>query len=264
MGRSQEDYDNFLKEIADFTLKVGRPLYWHDAMAPWPRLIRGASCFTVRTRQRAFGITAAHVVHSFQTDLAETPTLICQIANAELDLRNTVIDYDPNLDLATFAISEDQLKRSGTIALDCSGDWPPPDPKEGDYINFNGFPELNRVIERPFSAMFGAYGAMGIIDSLSDREIITTHVVERDVPLNSVAPVPPPRYNMSGCSGGPMLRHTVSNGIHQWHPIGIIVGGPGASADGDAATVEIIRARRLHFIRSDGTLDRQNSGWLPP
>jgi hypothetical protein len=75
-------------------------------------------------------------------------------------------------------------------------------------------------------------------------------------------PKPPLGFNMSGCSGGPALMHGIQNGLHRWFLSGFIIRGSGIS-EGDAQEFDIVRLRRIHFIKSDGTLSRALSGWLP-
>jgi hypothetical protein len=53
------------KEIAAFTLRVCKPLYWHDRNLAWPKKVRGASCFIVRFPAKLMMITADHVYASY-------------------------------------------------------------------------------------------------------------------------------------------------------------------------------------------------------
>ena len=55
---------------------------------------------------------------------------------------------------------------------------------------------------------------------------------------------PPLGYNTSGCSGGPAIIHEARGGLHLWHPVGMIVGGP-KFGQGDAAEFDMIRMRRI-------------------
>jgi hypothetical protein len=76
--------------------------------------------------------------------------------------------------------------------------------------------------------------------------------------------LPPLGYNMSGCSGGPAIIHEDRGGLHLWHPVGLIVGGP-KLGEGDAAEFDMIRVRRIDCIEPNGHIRRAaNTGWLPP
>jgi hypothetical protein len=250
------------KEIAAFTLRVCKPLYWHDRNLAWPKKVRGASCFIARFAAKLIMITADHVYASYLEDLEQTPSLVCQLGLIPFDLDDALIDRDRNLDIATFAVSEAQLARIPGTPVDCTGQWPPPNPQRMRAVSLAGFPEEIRELhpaER--AATFAAYGALGAIEDFSDREIIVTYEPERD---ESMAGVPKPAlgFNMRGCSGGVALMHGMQNGLHRWFLAGFIIRGSGIS-EGAAQEFDIVRLRRIHFIKSDGTLSREISGWLP-
>jgi hypothetical protein len=250
------------KEIAEFTLQICKPLYWHDRNLSWPKTMRGASCFVARFPTRLIMVTADHVYATYLEDLGQNPSLVCQLGVLPIDLNDTLIDRDQDLDIATFAIAEADLARIPGTPVDCTGDWPPPDPQRMRAVSLAGFPEHIRVLhpaER--AATFAAYGALGAIEDFSDREIIVTYEPERDERMAGV-PKPPLGFNMSGCSGGPALMHGIENGLHRWFLSGFIIRGSGIS-EGDAQEFDIVRLRRIHFIKSDGTLSRELSGWLP-
>ena len=69
--------------------------------------------------------------------------------------------------------------------------------------------------------------------------------------------VPPERYDFGGLSGGPMLAIMEHRGLRSWVLAGVIYQGPNPSTDPTEAIdgMEIIKARRAHFILPDGTLD---------
>lgn len=258
---SRPDDPDFFRQIADFGLKVCIPLYWHDRAVRWPKRVRGASCFAIRFSDRIVGITAAHVLEEYRSDRLQTATLVCQLGNAEFDLNGAVIDKD--LDLTTFAVSEADLG-SGRIAIDCSKEWPPPTPDHGRALSLVGFPEVTREVQPDLSAVLGAYGALAVVDAITDREIVVTYEPTLVRPLAGAPQgLPPLRFNMSGCSGGPAITHGMRNGLHRWFPVGIIVGGSGASAGGAMEQFDMIRIRRINRVRQDGTIDRPSLGWLP-
>jgi hypothetical protein len=96
----------FFDWISNSTLRVCTPIFWHDRRHPFPKDVQGASCFFLRFDERPVGITADHVVEAYHTARAQTPTIVCQVRLAEFDLDAALIDRDPRLDLATFAVSE--------------------------------------------------------------------------------------------------------------------------------------------------------------
>jgi hypothetical protein len=132
----------FLAEISSFTLRVCTPIYWHDRTKPFPKEVRGASCFFLRFEERVVGVTANHVVEAFRTARAEIPSLVCQVRLTPFDVEKALIDFDAEIDVATFGVSEDELRTINAVAVDCRGAWPPPTPAPNDQISLAGFPRL--------------------------------------------------------------------------------------------------------------------------
>jgi hypothetical protein len=252
----------FFGWISNFTLRVCTPIYWHDRRRPFPKDVQGASCFFLRFDERTVGITADHVVDAYHAARALSPTTVCQLRLAEFDLDAALIDRDQRLDLATFAVSEAQIAAINAAVIDCRGNWPPPKPARMQRASFAGFPEIIRAVHPDRSADFNAYGGLEVVEDVTDREIIFTYDPERVQPLN--APKPPLGFNLSGCSGGPVLIHGTRNGLHRWFPVGLLIGAPKEAGTGELASLDIVRARRIHCLRPDGTLDKASSGgWLP-
>jgi hypothetical protein len=256
---------DFLNEVSNFTLSICMPLYWHDRRMPFPKDMRGASCFILRFGNRLVGVTAAHVIDIYRNDRSLNPGLVCQLRLKEFALHDAIIDHDSNLDIATFAISESDLQQINGTAIDCTGQWPPPAPTRMRAVSLAGFPEILRVTHADRSGDFRAYGGLSAIEDFSERDILLTFDPKREQPLNGL-PVPPLGFNMNGCSGGPTLMHGQRNGLHRWFPVGFIVGGSNRDTKeerGDAETFDTIRVRRIHCLREDGTIDRPEPGWLP-
>jgi hypothetical protein len=57
-----------------------------------------------------------------------------------------------------------------------------------------------------------AWGAHGIADAVSPREIVTVYDPEATFAPNEDVAKPPLGFNMSGCSGGPVIVHKLVNG----------------------------------------------------
>ena len=64
-------------------------------------------------------------------------------------------------------------------------------------------------------------------------------------------------YDFGGISGGPLLAIVQTPTLRSWMPAGVIIQGPNPSGDPETSIqgLEIIRARPVHFINPDGTLD---------
>ena len=109
----------FVTEISAFTLRVCTPIWWHDRRQPFPKDVQGASCFFLRFEGRVVGITADHVVDAYHAARAQTPTLACQVRLAPFDLDAALVDRDGGLDLATFAVSENEVSIIDAVPIDC-------------------------------------------------------------------------------------------------------------------------------------------------
>jgi len=253
-----------LSGIHEFIVNSCKVVYWHDGRASSPKPVRGGSCFILRFHDKLVGVTADHVVKLYRSEKARVSTLVCQLWNIAFELADRIIDQDAALDIATFDVSERELSQIGGNEIDCRGAWPPPDPQVGNIISIVGFPELERQVYGNHSADFRSYVGMTVVDGISDREIMTTYDPNRDHDLSGVAGLPPLRLNLSGCSGGPVLLHTDQNGVYRWNAVGLIASGPGDSPEGETSQFDLIRIRRIHFIKEDGTLIKLDQGWLPP
>jgi hypothetical protein len=180
---------DFNEQVSDFTLRVCTPIYWHDRTVGFPKELRGGSCFILRFGKRLIGVTAAHVLHTYREEFAHNPSLVCQLRLMPFAFKDTVIDIDPVLDIATFAISEDELVKISGTALDCTGAWPPPEPKRMRAVSFAGFPEVLRVTHADRSGIFAAYGGLSAIEDFSERHVWLTYDPARESTSDPAAPV---------------------------------------------------------------------------
>ena len=228
------------KQITEAALRWGRPIWWYDWQQPFEKLkITGASCFVLKFKTRYVGVTAAHVVRELLEARRYTPSLDCRLQLMPFNLLHAVIDLNDDLDIATFSISEQQVQNAGAQAFDVSVKWPadtiitPQMP-----IQLVGFPECLRVIDHAGSSVIcPAYGMLALVESCSDREIITIYDPEQS---RGSPTLPPLGFNMSGCSGGPAVIHETRNGIHRWYPVGLMLRGPcGQGVDRYAIAIRI-------------------------
>jgi hypothetical protein len=252
------------EEAAAFTLKVACPLVWHDRTEGWPKLVNGATCFFLQFEQETFGVTSNHVIQAYEAVSGTNRNLVCQLRTSRpFDVLSSIIDRNPDLDIATFRVPDEVLAETERIALDCREHWPPPTPEHLRALSACGFPEVLRTPATNGVATFQAWGALPAVDDITDREILITYDPERDGPMQSV-PRPPLGFNLSGCSGGPVLMHRVIDGVHHAFPVGMMIYGPKDIDKGGISTeFDMIRLRRIHFIKHDGTIPENNEGWLP-
>jgi hypothetical protein len=270
------DEDPVHNEVAALTLQVARPLIWHDRTEGWPKRLDGATCFFLQFEVGIIGVTANHVISAYESAVAANPNIICQLRTSPaFDLGGAIIARDAERDIATFAVPEAVLSQISAIPLDCRGSWPPPEPQSLWLLSVCGFPESMRTSRADRSAEFGAWGALATVECVTRYEILITCDPAIVQPSAWAPTLPPLGFNLSGCSGGPVLVHGDRNGLHRWFAVGLIAAGPkerGEEADtfdmakqGEAAEFDMIRLRRIDNILPDGTITRpaDDTGWLP-
>jgi hypothetical protein len=255
-------------EVAALTLKVARPLIWHDRTKGWPKRLDGATCFFLRFDEGVIGVTSNHVVSAFESALDANPSTVCQLRESPaFDLPAAIIARDAARDIATFAVSKALLSQIDAIALDCRESWPPPEPQRLWLLSACGFPESMRITKADRTAEFRAWGALAAVESVTRDEILITYDPARVKPAAWAPYLPPLGFNLSGCSGGPVLVHGIRNGLLRWFPVGLIHEGPrGEKKQGLATEFDLIRLRRIDVIQPDGTIKpptEDSGGWLP-
>jgi len=252
-----------INEIAALTMKVARPLIWHDAREPWPKRLPGGTCFVLRFNTGLVGVTAEHVIRAFEEAKRQAGEIVSLLRTVRFDLAGAIIDRDAELDLATFIVTEEQLIESEAVAADCRAEWPPPIPDTGREISFAGFPDCLKEGAWPHSREFRAFANLTRVQDVTDRSIIATYEPERDSRVLAAPGIPDLGANWSGCSGGPVLIHVERKGCHRWFPAGMIVEGPGKSPDGAMQEFDRFLFRRIHFLNADGSINSPIVGWLP-
>jgi len=249
--------------LSEHTLRVARPLFWHIGMRNGG-VPKGASAFILRFEQRLVAVTADHVFEQYLADLQADDRTVCQLAAGQVRPQDSVIARSAKLDIATFEIDPRQLDAIRADTIDCRGSaWPPPNVEEGDTLTLTGFLDKQRNKIAPNHYAMEAWGAHGIADAVSDRDIMTIYEPERVLHARFDVPKPPLGFNMSGCSGGPALLVKPVNGLLRWFPVGLIYKGPDGKAEGEFASFDRIHVRRIHFLDTDGTINEPDIGWLP-
>ncbi len=255
---------SMLDAVADFSLRISAPISWHEPDTPWPRTLRGGTCFFLRFADNIVGVTANHVIEIFEAATVKTPGLICQLRLTPFNPGEAIIDRDPGSDIATFRCSEELLTLANTIAVDCRADWPPPIPERMRALSVCGFPEQMRKTNHKREVEFAAWGALAAVEDITDRNILITYDPKIVRPSRWAPAMPPVGLNLSGCSGGPVLMHGERNGLFRWFPVALVIAGPRPEMkEGEAQEFDMIHLRRIHMIRPDGGIVRNESGWLP-
>ena len=81
-----------------------------------------------------------------------------------------------------------------------------------------------------------AWGAHGVAEVVTEKDIYTMYEPDRVDQIRSDVPIPPLGLSMSGCSGGPAFLIKTIRGLLRWIPVGLIHKGPiGKAAEGELA-----------------------------
>jgi len=248
--------------LSAHTLRVARPLFWHIG-AKNGGVPKGASAFILHFEHKFVGVTADHVVETYLADLAADGRTVCQLGTAQVWLERSLIARSRRLDIATFEVDPANLNDMSADTIDCRGQWPPPTVEVGDTLTLTGFLDNQRTRQGPQHYEMCAWGGHGIADAVTDRDIVTIYEPERMLQPDFAVDKPPLGFNMSGCSGGPVVLVKVVNGLLRWFPVGLIYKGPSGEAEGEFASFDRIHVRRLHFLQPDGSITEPDQGWLP-
>lgn len=251
------------KAELEFATSITAPLYWVIKEGDSNFKVRNGSAFFLDVGEGPFGVTANHVVDGLREDRTTKNVVACQLGSDlvfEPNGKNGIIASHSDIDIATFRITGDEIRSINKITLTgYQKTWPPQPPMENKGIYFSGFPGTETIWLRPNEISFGAAPGGGIASSVSDRDV--SSVIEREHLIAVLGKgLPPENFDFGGMSGGPMLTVIEDqNGLRSWSLAGVIYQGPNTSDDHNQAIrgLEIIKARRAHFILPDGKLDAQ-------
>jgi hypothetical protein len=173
-----------------------------------------------------------------------------------IDFKTRAIAMEPDIEIATFRVTDAEVKSVGkSILTGYQKTWPPSPPQEGRGIYYCGYPGVETEHPSARVAVFGVCAGSGIAHSVSERDVSTQ--IEREYLMPAMGNgIPPENYDFGGISGGAMLT-VIQNKLRSWSLAGVIYQGPNVASDAKQAIAgfEVIRARRAHFILPDGRLD---------
>lgn len=229
---------------------------------------RWRDLFFLRFEPGIIGVTADHVVSAYESAVAANPNIVFQLGTSPVfDLSGAIIARDAVRDIATFAVSDALVTQIEAVPFDCRGGWPPPEPQYLWKLSLCGLPESLRTPGDDRDADFQAWGGSLAVEHVTPDEIVTINDSAWAEPVTWAPNLSPPGFDMSGCSGGPVLMHVIWNGLYRWFPVALIAEGPrGAKKQGAATEFDTIRLRRIHIIQPDGTVMQRaedSGGWLP-
>jgi hypothetical protein len=245
------------------------PLYWAIRKQNGEVFSRNGTAFFLDAGEGLFAVTASHVIEGWRKSREYEDAGPLRVAgngrSFQLDWETSVIDEHSEIDIATFKFKEADVKAlSKNVLTGFQKQWPPDPPVERCGIYYCGYPGVGTRRPSPQEAIFGATPGSGIAHSVSEKDIST--LIEREHLMPALGGgIPPENFDFRGISGGPMLM-VIQGELRSWALAGVIYQGPNTSENPDEAIagLEIIKARRTHFLLPDGRLDRPRWHTLSP
>jgi hypothetical protein len=236
------------------------PLAWTVRNRDGGSHSRNGTTFFLDAGEGIFAITAYHVIEGWRQSLEVQDAGPLRVAgngySVQLDWDARIIDAHSGIDIATYRISREEVGALGkNVLTGFQRQWPPDPPVERCDIYYCGYPGVGKRTYLPHETIFGAAAGYGEASSVSEKDISTLIERNRLIPLLGSG-VHPENFNFGGISGGIMLM-IMQNRLRSWALAGGIYQGQNTSENhGEAiAGLEIIKARRAHFIYPDGRLD---------
>ncbi len=232
------------------------PLAWNVRRENGDIRSRNGTTFFLDAGEGAFAVTAAHVIDGWLKDGAG-PLRVAGDGHAmQVDWDARVIDVHSEMDIATFKIKPEEVTALGkTVLTGNQPSWPPDPPVERCGIYFCGYPGVG-TLRSASEITFRAGSLHCVANSVSEKDIST--VVESESLLDLMGKGnPPENFDFGGISGGAMLM-VIQDRLRSWALAGVIYQGPNPSDDPHELItgLQIIKARRAHFILPNGQLDK--------
>jgi hypothetical protein len=236
------------------------PLAWNVRNEDGDIRSRNGTAFFLNAGDGVFAVTACHVIegwHKSRQIEDAGPLRVAGDGNSlELHWDDRVIDAHSDLDIATFRIKAEEVKALGkNILTGFQKRWPPDPPNERCGIYFCGYPSVGTQRPGPRETVFRAASVHCVASSVSEKDVSIMIERERLVDLLGKGS-PSENFDFGGISGGAMLM-VIQNQLRAWALAGINYQGPNTSRDPEKAIVglEIIKARRAHFLLPNGRLN---------
>ncbi len=253
---------DLMKADLEFIVSLTAPLFWTLRDSSGNETVKGGSLFFLDTGEGVFAVTAAHVVATCRED-SRSPKFVQSMIGSNcgvslpIHLGDRIIDAHEDIDIATFRVTREEIQYIGRIPLTgCQKTWPPRLADVDGGVTYCGFPGYGRRSLAPRLRSFGSVPMTG--SAASAHETCVSIQIERDKLIRVLGDEEmPENFDFGGMSGGPVLAIVQTGTLRSWRPAGVIFQGPNPSGDPAESIrgLEIIRARPVHFINSDGTLD---------
>ncbi len=266
-AHKQEAIELILKGLGEAELKIAAsyttPLFWVLRSCNGKEMMKGGSAFFLDTGERTFAVTAAHVVEECLQDTKSRTFVQCMLgsklgAAVSFHLGDRLIDAHHDIDIATFWMAPEEIRRTGRVILQgfYHPNWPPPLSQQDRGVTFCGFPGKGRRWLAPREINFGCAAMAGI--ATNSHETSLSILIERENLVQVLGDKAlSENYDFGGISGGPVLAIVQTPTIRSWMPAGVIIQGPNPSGvTGESISgLEIIKARPIHFIKPNGEID---------
>jgi len=226
------------------------PFCWFPKAKP-PDLssMKSGTVTLVRTPERYFAVTAAHVLRDWEEDqiVGAQMTILMNVVLSGLK----VIDINDNLDLATFELDETDIEALNKLVVPLEK-WPPQPPIEGRGVLLGGYPGISRDVRtaetNTIELDWGLFVGLVTAGRVSLDQVSWTVDRNHLVPHDSI-PALPRNADLGGISGGPVIALLERNGVHYWGLAGII--------SEASAQLEHVIAKRADYINADGTISNR-------
>jgi hypothetical protein len=221
------------------------PIFWDRSNGA---VENNGTIFFLNCGEGPFAVTADHVFKKYLEEKEEHTNICCQVGNMRIDLEERLIDHDDQVDIATFRITEEEVKQLGkTILTGQQTEWPPPPPTEGKGVFFAGFPGKERLDKPEGRIDFGIYAASCTAFTVSNQMVKCKF--EREFMIDTMGlGLPAEGHDTGGVSGAPLLTLVEHKGIVSWRLAGVIYSGK--------PEWEMILARRADYILKNGMIKK--------
>ncbi len=187
------------------------PVFWIDPRVENDEI--GGTCFFVHTGERLFGMTAWHVLEP------RTDGRRCRLLNSHIDPSERVISFDSTHDVATFEISETEIKDIGK-SRHMPPSWPPSPPEKNKGVFFGGFRGFDRAKLQDGAYDCGFAVAITTVTEMSPERLVVTLDREGEVVEDTIRRIEPGE-GWGGASGGPVFAVT-SGVLDTWRLAGVL------------------------------------------
>lgn len=236
------------------------PLAWNVRSQNGDIHSRNGTAFFLDAGEGVFAVTACHVIEGWRKSREIEDAGPLRVAgngySVQLDWEASIIDANSDIDIATFRIKPEEVKALGkNVLTGFQKQWPPEPPVEQCGIYYCGYPGVGTRHPSEREVIFGASSHHGIASSVSEKDVSTLIEREHLMPLLGHG-IPPENFDFGGISGGAVLM-VMQDQLRSWALAGMIYQGPNTSENPDEAIagLEIIKARRAHFLLPNGRLD---------